>query len=251
MSLFSKKIQSVLNDTDPQQIAFVTQHNNALRYVSYANVHNDVENACKKLLGIGVKKGMTAAMRYTNDYEVVVLDLAMIVLGVRVFAIPETPSFSLVDFDGYYEVNFLIQSAEVSVNLDFLEAEKFTTLKAYMLHAEDINDIDLTITYVFGSGTTGRPKCIEIILDNCLNDFQSFSNVFQISKHDRFFVFLPLSVLQQRVMIYSTLLREGTVCLSNPQNMMQSIKQMKPTIFVAPPLLYETICNGQVKLERF
>jgi long-chain acyl-CoA synthetase len=247
MSVFREELKRAMNISCSQRTAFKIVQSGKLQEISYGKLREDVSNLCSQLQSMGIKSGMTAAMPYSNSYELMVIDLALIITGVKIFALPDDDSFSIENFKNNFNINFYISVKSCEKYQGSSYSAQFSSdllsFEAHIINTDDIRDAKESVTYVFGSGTTGKPKCSEIILDNCLRDFKSFSDAFEINQNDSFFVFLPLSVLQQRVMIYSTLFRSGTVCLSRPNSMRLSLKLMQPTILVAPPLFYETLVS--------
>ena len=93
---------------------------------------------------------------------------------------------------------------------------------------------------VFSSGTTGRSKAIIVDGDAVLFHAMRFFRALGASAVDRFLIFLPLSNYQQKLLIYGSILSGSDFCLSDMATVMVALKAYRPTLFLAPPVFYES-----------
>lgn len=93
---------------------------------------------------------------------------------------------------------------------------------------------------VFSSGTTGKSKAIIVDGDAVLFHAMRFFRALEASARDRFLIFLPLSNYQQKLLIYGSILSGSGFCLSDMVTVMAALKAYRPTLFLAPPVFYES-----------
>ncbi|XVN17076.1 AMP-binding protein [Pseudomonas corrugata] len=73
-----------------------------------------------------------------------------------------------------------------------------------------------------------------------MNARQFFSAI-DSRQDDNFLIFLPLSNYQQKLLIYGCIDTGIDIVLSDMQNVMQALKQKSPSLFLAPPLFYDSM----------
>ena len=105
------------------------------------------------------------------------------------------------------------------------------------VHAEEPDLFSL----VFSSGTSGRLKCLKISRRGTEAVVASFGRDFRFRPDDSILAFLPLSSFQQRWMLYAAIHYGFNFSLSVASRLFQALRDMRPTVIGAAPLLYETI----------
>ena len=111
-------------------------------------------------------------------------------------------------------------------------------------HPEDL------ATIIYTSGTTGEPKGAMLTHANLYHQFMALDGEFNVGPGDRSLCFLPLSHVYERVWSYYVY-RVGAEnnYLSNPKAVIDTIQEIKPTVMVSVPRLYEKVYaavhNGQ------
>jgi len=99
---------------------------------------------------------------------------------------------------------------------------------------------DEASTIKFTSGSTGEPKGLAATvgsIDSSLNDVQE---MFGHGPGDDLFVFLPLSLLQQRYWIYSALRHHHDVTVSVYEAAFYALPRTRPTVVMGVPGFYES-----------
>jgi len=109
---------------------------------------------------------------------------------------------------------------------------------------EQIQPDDLA-TLIYTSGTTGVPKGAMLTHGNIASNLSASFNEFDFSSGDDLAVsFLPLSHITARHVDYAELYRGVTVAYCPYlEDMQRILLELKPTIFVAVPRVYEKIYN--------
>ncbi len=105
------------------------------------------------------------------------------------------------------------------------------------------NDPDSTATIVFTSGTTGRPKGVQLTHANILSNAIAATAAVPIVPEDRLLSFLPLSHMFERTVgYYSPMLHGSTVAFARSvATLREDLRLQPPTVLVSVPRVYEKI----------
>jgi long-chain acyl-CoA synthetase len=112
---------------------------------------------------------------------------------------------------------------------------------------------DRAATLIYTSGTTGRPKAIEYSHRQLLIACGAIARAFpEIGPGDSVLCWLPMAHLFQRMMNLVAVARGARVYfVENPREVMQAIRQVQPSVFVAVPRFYERLYEGiQEKISQ-
>ncbi|SGY94366.1 AMP-dependent synthetase/ligase [Moritella viscosa] len=102
--------------------------------------------------------------------------------------------------------------------------------------------MDDLVTLIYTSGTTGQPKGVMLDYTNFAAAFSSHDKMINVSETDTSIAFLPLShVLERSWSFYLMHCGAQNVHLENPKLIIDVIAEIKPTLLVAVPRLYEKI----------
>jgi len=216
----------------------------------YPILHTDVKQAVEKLIAWGVETGMRVGILANNSYEWVVYLLALLDL--------ECTSVCFAEEFGNESTGELIENFGLSLLLllksdtwpkasagewtAFMDVENGPETRARNYKAPPLAD-DFVLSLVFSSGTTGKLKCLIVNYRGVEDTISSFQNLFPTRSDDSILIFLHLSGIQQHFMLYGGLLYGTDIQLIKPPRLFLALKELKPTLCVGPPLLYETIHN--------
>lgn len=95
-------------------------------------------------------------------------------------------------------------------------------------------------TIKFTSGSTGTPKGLGATAGSIDSSLASVQEIFEHKPGDDLFVFLPLSLLQQRYWIYSALAHGHDVTVSTYEAAFAALRRTRPTVVMGVPAFYET-----------
>ncbi len=215
---------------------------------SYPEVLADVRQTVAQLQRRGLEEGMRVGILATNSYEWVVHDIAL--MHLKCTSVPFPDEF------GVHTSGELIEKYKLALLLlsrrDNWSATTFGNATAYIedanasnievrRHAPATSDEDSIFSLMFSSGTAGRIKCLIANQRGAEETVANFYHLFDFRSDDSFLVFLPLSSFQQRLMVYAGFYYGFNLLLVNPAQALKAFKELKPTLVLAPPLLYESI----------
>ncbi|GLX22993.1 AMP-binding protein [Streptomyces lavendulae] len=192
-------------------------------------------------IGPGDRIGVLAA----NSLEWVLLDLAALRLGAQTAGLEPgkfTPSTELAD---RYGLHLLFTDQDTAGVPDTLPTAGLwelagpgdapdTPLPPVTWHAEDVTTIKFT------SGSTGIPKGLGATAGSIDSSLRAVQEIFEHGPGDNLFVFLPLSLLQQRYWVYSALLHGHDVTLTTYEAAFATLRRVRPTVVMGVPAFYES-----------
>jgi long-subunit acyl-CoA synthetase (AMP-forming) len=212
----------------------------------YPELFADVKRFEGRLRASGVGPGMHVGLLAENSYEWIACELALLRMNcVSVcFSPEEFANSALEELADKYRLGLLAASPReierrgegrdwvMSLTADGRDA------RARPTHADWSLDADV-FTLVFSSGTSGKLKCLLISRRGTEELIENFGGLYQFRPDDAILMFLPLSIFQQRWMIYTAIRYGFDLHLAEPARLFKALKEMRPTIIGAPPLFYE------------
>src|SRR5581483_294707 len=90
------------------------------------------------------------------------------------------------------------------------------------------------------SGSTGEPKGLAATAGSIDGSINAVQEMFEHTAADNLFVFLPLSLLQQRYWIYSALRFGHDVTVSTYEAAFPALRRAGATVVMGVPAFYET-----------
>jgi long-subunit acyl-CoA synthetase (AMP-forming) len=92
---------------------------------------------------------------------------------------------------------------------------------------------------VFSSGSSGRLKGLKLNRMGIEASVDAFTQLAAPLPDDCLLLFLPISNFQQRLMYYSALWYGFDLIVTDPTRLFRALKDLHPSILIAPPMLYE------------
>ncbi|MFF5980219.1 AMP-binding protein [Streptomyces olindensis] len=202
------------------------------------------------LRDLGLARGDRVGILAANCLEWVLLDLAALRLGVLTVGFDPakfaTPDPALLD---RYRLRLLFTDRTGGTAPDApgirplgdvvrmaadQEADPARELPPVVYGPEDATSLKLT------SGSTGEPKSLTASVGSIDSDLLAVQEMFAHGPDDDLFVFLPLSVLQQRYWTYSALRFGHDVTISTYEAAFPALRQARPTVVMGVPGFFET-----------
>lgn len=194
------------------------------------------------LTGLGVRPGDRIGIVAANAVEWVLLDLAALRIGVQTAGF-ESGRFAadpaLLARYGL-KLMFTDQPSTADAIVPMRLARELANAQSDVPPPVSYGTSDVT-TIKFTSGSTGEPKGLGATagsIDGSLNAVQS---MFAHGPGDNLFVFLPLSLLQQRYWIYSALRYGHDVTVSTFEAAQGALRRYEPTVVMGVPAFYDVM----------
>lgn len=218
---------------------------------THQQVYEDVNEACERLKGWGLKRGMRVGIWACNCYEWIVYDLAL--LELRALSVAFTDDFASFTADQLldkYSLSLLLVSASDKHHRNGKHAGAIVYLDAENSGIEIIErgyadpDWEFENTgLVFSSGSSGKLKGLKLSRKGIEASVDAFTQLANPRSDDCLLLFLPISNFQQRLMYYSALWYGFDLIVTDPNRLFRALKDLHPTILIAPPMLYEAFEN--------
>jgi long-chain acyl-CoA synthetase len=218
--------------------------------VDLAELHARAERLARGLAGLGIGRGDRIGILAPNCLEWVLLDLAALRLG-AVTAGFEPGKFSQdAELVGRYRLGLLFTeraSAAGPHQCHDPAIRPLADVADLIAGADPARPLPLVTyrpgdiaTIKFTSGSTGEPKGLAATVGSIDNSIGAVQQMFGHSGEDNLFLFLPLSLLQQRYWIYSALRYGHDVTVSTYEAAFAALRQAEPTVVMGVPGFYET-----------
>jgi long-chain acyl-CoA synthetase len=209
-------------------------------------VHGDVQAACAELAAWGVRPGMRVGIRAPNCYPWIVYDLALIELrAVSVAFTEDFADLSAEELCDRYDLSLMLvkatERARCSEGASFIASldGKNEGVKARE-RGEPPADQDFDRPWLcFSSGSSGGLKGLILNRKGVEENVEAFTDAVAPTEDDCALLFLPISNFQQRLIYYSAFWYGFDLVVTDPPRLFRALKDLKPTILVAPPMLYE------------
>ncbi|HEX5436253.1 MAG TPA: long-chain fatty acid--CoA ligase [Gemmatimonadaceae bacterium] len=143
----------------------------------------------------------------------------------------------------------------VDITLEALEArgaatESDAATAAYRASALEVTPQDVA-TIIYTSGTTGVPKGVVLTHDNLFSNVQAVTNAIPFTRADVSLSFLPLSHVLERMFDFLMFSCGVTIAyVESMDTILQNMSEVRPTIVVAVPRVYEKIYSRVMEMAR-
>jgi long-chain acyl-CoA synthetase len=239
--------------------------------LTWGELRDRVDALAGGLAKLGVARGDTVALMFSNRPEFHLADLAVMMLGAVPYSIystsaPEQIAYVVDDAgskvaiveDAYLDV---FQQARADLpaleTLIVLEGERGegTTAWEDVEGADPDFDVDSAwravgpedlLTLIYTSGTTGPPKGVELVHRNLLAAVQSAEEVIQFPDGAKVISWLPSAHIAERAAHhYLPIVYAMTItCCDNPRDVLSYLPAVRPTWFFAVPRIWEKLKAG-------
>ncbi|MGL4310647.1 MAG: AMP-binding protein [Paracoccaceae bacterium] len=193
------------------------------------------------LLGLGLSRGDRVGICMANGPEWAMLDLACLRLGLVVAGFDPVKFTPDAGLKARYRLGVLfadqpgadVIGREVLANLP---DSPIATLPAW----PDYHPAD-EVALKFTSGSTGEAKALAATFGSIGSSLAAVQQMFGHGRDDRLFVFLTLSLLQQRYWLYTALLHGCDLVIATPQTALFALRETRPTVIMGVPAFFETV----------
>ncbi|MFL6652706.1 MAG: AMP-binding protein [Sulfurifustaceae bacterium] len=193
---------------------------------------------------LGVSAGDRIGIIAKNCLEWVLLDLAAIKIRAVTAGFEAGKFAPTAELAERYGLR-LIFSDQAGDGVRVLPIAELLAAIEDIAHDPDLDPVayapgDVT-TIKFTSGSTGQPKGLAATVGSIDSSISAVQSLFSHAADDTLFIFLPLSLLQQRYWIYSALVYGHGVVLSTYERAFHAMKQEAPTVVMGVPAFFEAL----------
>lgn len=259
------------NNALTDQVAFGYKKKGEWTTISFKEYAQKAEYLASFFLSIGIKKETKVASICYNRPDWNILDMALLQIGA--IHVSLFPNFNLDDFKhsiDYTDAEFVFAESKLVYNQvkklnlpkvkeiytfnkiietksiqeliytgkdNFIESELIKVRNSIL--PDDVASIYLT------SGTSGKSKGVVVTHDSICNTFKALKSVYTITNKDVAFSFAPLTVSSERSLnYYYQNNRIATYYTESMPKIIDSMQEVKPTIFLGSPMLLEKVRLG-------
>lgn len=241
----------------------VQPHNGEITEWSWSQVKLDAEAIASGLKSAGIQAGDRVAIWSKNCAEWIIADFAIALLGA--VSVPVYPGQNkdsvhyVLDHAGCDLIILGKQDNDAEVDdavkdIDIKRlALRYYSGEAELQWQELLRDnrgavidpfpsaIDDLYTIVYTSGTTGNPKGVMHSYRSFGETCEMFNQVFQATDQHRFFSYLPLAHLAERIIVQGNSIYAGAPVYfaESLETFMGDIQRAQPSIFFAIPRIWE------------
>ncbi|MFI8993958.1 AMP-binding protein [Streptomyces sp. NPDC053542] len=213
----------------------------------------------RRLRARGIGPGDRIGILAANSLEWVLLDLAALLLKAETAGLEPGKFTPSVELMARYGITLLFTDqptdAPNAVPIGEVRAlaeepagpDEDTALPAVHWAPRDVTTIKFT------SGSTGTPKGLGATVGSIDSSLAAVQEIFEHKPGDDLFVFLPLSLLQQRYWVYSALVHGHDVTISTYEAAFAALRRVRPTVVMGVPAFYETAkrqIEGRVRRSK-
>ncbi|MCY1079440.1 AMP-binding protein [Archangium lansingense] len=219
--------------------------------IPFAQLADDVARARERLVRTGLEPGACVGVLGENCYEWMVYDLALLSLGCLsvCFPVDEFATKSEEELAEGYDLSLLLVTRKVGNRGGHAWVMVMNAPETPAATVRPPTDNGLrrrvrgtdACTVIFSSGTSGRLKALLLSRAGVDVTVDALANDWELTRGDGILVALPLSIFQQRVMIFAALRKDTDILLTDSVNLFRSFKALRPTIVLGPPALFEAI----------
>ncbi|MDX2823939.1 AMP-dependent synthetase [Streptomyces ipomoeae] len=214
------------------------------RTITLSDLYRRSGRVARWLRGRGVRPGDRIGILAANSLEWVLLDLAALRLKAETAGLEPGKFDPTGELMRRYDLKLLFTDrpadAPGTVPMsEVTEAAERENLDGPPLEPVSWGPKDVT-TIKFTSGSTGEPKGLGATAGSIDSSLRAVQEIFEHGPGDDLFMFLPLSLLQQRYWIYSALLHGHDVTVSTYEAAFAALRRVRPTVVMGVPAFYET-----------
>ncbi len=248
-----------------------------IQKISSLEVYARVHALAKAFLNWGIKKGDRIALLSENRWEWAITDFATLAIGavdVPIYPTLTAPQIAellqdseariaVVSTRAQYDKVDQVRSTTALEHVVLMDSSQVppdavlfeTLLKASSESAHTRDDSFDTLarsikpedlaTLIYTSGTTGEPKGVMLSHGNLASNTSYATSEFGFGRSDSAVSYLPLSHITARALDYAMFFNEAQVAYcSQFDRLPATLKQVRPTVLVGVPRVYEKIRQG-------
>ncbi|NMN98367.1 AMP-dependent synthetase/ligase [Antrihabitans stalactiti] len=240
--------------------------------LTYGALAERVRRVAAGLAALGVERGDTVGIMLTNRPEFHIVDLAVMHLGAVAFSVYNTSAQGQIEYvfadagnriviteRAFLERLTAVREAGTPIDRIVVvdgESDGVLSLDQVETLGDAQFDFEATwsavapddlLTLIYTSGTTGSPKGVELEHGNMMSKIRGLQQALPVTPGGRTVSFLPAAHIGDRWSgHYSPLGVWGFTVTScaDPRNVMEVVQQVRPTVFLPVPRMWEKAKAG-------
>jgi long-chain acyl-CoA synthetase len=260
--------------------AMLTREDGAWQPITSTQLHRWVMATARQMQSWGISKGDRVVILSENRPEWAVTDFATLLLGgivVPIYATSTAEQVLYVLHHSEARIAF-VSTRQQYEKLELIRSQTKVERIVVMEKCDDLPDVpqmqyilsgasepqdaaiesiansiqpDDIATLIYTSGTTGTPKGVILTHGNIASNLGMTADLVDIGPGDTAVSFLPLSHITARHVDYLLFQRGVTIAYCpNFDDLPQALMEVRPTLFVAVPRVYEKIRNKVLQAPR-
>ena len=218
-------------------------------HLSLSELQVRVHRVAQWLHAIGVKPHDRIGILSKNRLEWILLDLASLYLGAVTAGFEPEPFEGRADLAARYNLRLLCHdracpaaqgAGDRSMPIEKIEEVSVAWPEQRAIAPARYGAIDIC-TIKFTSGSTGESKALGATVGSIDQSINSAQRLFAHGPGDKLFVFLPLSLLQQRYWIYSALTFGHDIVVTSASLALDVVRREQPTVVMGVPAFFESL----------
>ncbi len=272
------EIWPIASQRFPDVVALQDPHNKPALSLTYAQLHQQIQQFAAGLQSLGVTVGDRLSLFADNSPRWLIADQGTMTAGAanavrgsladrdellfilansgsKALIIENLATFSKIS-DRFQDLplQFVVLLSDESVpEMDGLKLLNFPQLMelgaTFPLQPASQTE-EMLATLLYTSGTTGKPKGVMLTHGNLLHQVKTFGTVLQPEPGDRVLSILPTWHCYERTVEYFMLSQGCTQIYTSIRYIKQDLKQFKPSFMIGVPRLWESIYEGVQKQLR-
>lgn len=214
--------------------------------LSFGEVHEQVMATAREAERMGITASAKVAIIAPNGYAPLLMDFVLLKIGCTALHLPEGAAGNMLRLVGEHNLDFIITTDAYKKIVDPVISAAVGNILDLRVYRVELPDRKRDLggydgpAVVFSSGTSGKIKRIRVDGGSVVYNAQAFFSAFGPKAGDLFLLFLPLSNYQQKLLTYGCILFGVDIGLTDTESVLASLKKARPTLFLAPPIFYET-----------
>jgi long-chain acyl-CoA synthetase len=211
----------------------------AMRSKTFAEIGSDVSRAVALLGDRGIRPGDRVGIYGSNSYEMIVFDLACFTAGIVTVHLSDIDEQRLNQARSAYDLKLVATSSSPIAPADIGLAGIWNYDCGPMRQVPFA--ADAPFTFKFTSGSSGKPKAIEVRAAHLAELMETTQALFAFGPQDTFLIQLPYHIFLQRCYVYGALL-SGYNIVAIPLAIAPALlHKHPPTVIVAVPQIFRSL----------
>jgi long-chain acyl-CoA synthetase len=209
--------------------------------MTHAELMAGADRVAGWLLGLGLTRGDRVGICLANGPEWAMLDLACLRLGLVVAGFDPAKFVPDARLKSRYHLAALFAEADGDGVIGRAALADLPARSAAPLPPWPEYRATDEVALKFTSGSTGAAKALAATFGSIGASLAAVQDMFRHGRSDRLFVFLTLSLLQQRYWLYTALMHGFDLVVAVPQTAFFALRETRPTVIMGVPAFFESL----------